>query len=174
MKLPVVNKGITFSEIPNKVSVFLEMGGCRQKCKGCHSAEWLCTHINQDFWTDLEDLKAYVTKEKNNGAQAVVIMGGTNNTGVTLPMIIETIKELSKILPVGLYSGLPVNARAHKILAKVLELKYLKVGNYIEQRGPLDNPKTNQKFFARGVLLPNWHDMTYIFQIKERRSDSHD
>ena len=39
MLVPVVDWGITFNEVPDKVAVYFELGDCNKHCKGCHSPE---------------------------------------------------------------------------------------------------------------------------------------
>ena len=162
LKLPVVNKGITFTEIPDHIAVFFEIGGCRVKCKGCHSP-YLHTCIHNDLYTSIEDMKAYVENQKAKGANAIVLMGGTYNHGMDMKILINTIRELSKILPVGIYSGLPCGVHYHTVLKDIEELQWLKIGDYQEALGGLDSPKTNQKFYARSPY-GIWENCTHLFQ----------
>lgn len=165
IKYPVVDKGITMVEIPNHMAVFITLGGCKQGCKGCHSS-YLADDIHRDLWTSMKDIIAYAAMQQKRGANAVVIMGGTNNQGVYPSGLIALIKELSTLgMPVGLYSGLKDTANIHKALGKVAELQYLKTGEYKEALGGLDKETTNQKFFSRNPLKRDWKDMTYIFQL---------
>ena len=39
LTFPVANKGVTMSEVPDKIAVFFEIANCKQKCRGCHSPE---------------------------------------------------------------------------------------------------------------------------------------
>lgn len=167
MLFPIVNKGITFNEIPNRIAVFFEFGGCRQKCKGCHSPHLAKT---PPALSPLEDLIEYAKTQKEKGATAIVLLGGTNNKKVTHEMMITLIKRLSEVLPCGLYSGRPVNSAVHAEYAKLLELSWFKIGDYQERYGGMDNPNTNQRFLVRTPLLRRWRDCTYIFQ-KEGQND---
>ena len=164
LKLPVVNKGITFTEIPDHITVFFEIGGCKMKCKGCHSP-YLHTCIAHDLYTTIEDMKAYVEDQKAKGANAIVLMGGTWNHGVDTQTLVDIIKELSKILPVGIFSGLPCGAAIHhKVLRYIEELQWLKIGDYKEALGGLDSPTTNQRFYTRCSPWGEWEDCTHLFQ----------
>ena len=175
MNYPIINKGVTFTEIPGEISVFFEFGGCKQNCKGCHSAEWNSVPIAKDLYTSLEDIKKFAIRQKEQGATAIVLMGGTNNTGVTNEGLIALIEELSSILPVGLYSGLPDRAVIHDYLKKRTRLRWLKTGEWIEDRGGLDKPYTNQLFYERNTLLDGtaaWWECSYIkFRAKEFKND---
>ena len=161
MQFPIINKGITLNEIPNRIAVFFEIGGCRQKCRGCHSPH--LADLPEDFMS-LDEIIEYTKKQKDNGATAVVLLGGTNNRKTTYEMMVALIKNLSTILPVGLYSGRPVNSSIHTSYAKLLELTWFKVGDYKARCGGLDDPHTNQRFYVRTPLLKRWVDCTYIFQ----------
>jgi len=90
-------------------------------------------------------------------------MGGTTN-GIPLPILQEAIKRLSEILPVGLYSGASYNSTINKELRKNINLTWLKTGEFIEEKGGLDNSQTNQKFFVRDLKSKEWKDVTYLFQ----------
>lgn len=170
MQFPIMSKGITLNEIPNKIAIYLEFGNCRQKCKGCHSPHLFHRPAH---YTTLDEILTYVTDQKEKGANAVVLMGGTHNKNVTFNMMKHLIKQLSQILPVGLYSGLPVRATIHQQYKQMIELTYLKVGDYQAQNGGLDKPSTNQRFYARSPLLGRWRDCTYIFQQqKEKPNDT--
>lgn len=147
VKLPIINKGITFNEIPNRVAVFFEIGQCKQNCKNCHSELFMKTRLAKDLWTSLEDMVSYVELQKKHGANAIVIMGGTNNEGVGLHHLVQVIDALSGILPVGLYSGIPDNTFIHRLLKSDKVLTWLKTGEYIDELGGLTEPKTNQKFY---------------------------
>ena len=162
LKLPVVNKGITFTEIPDHITVFFEIGGCKMKCKGCHSP-YLHTPIHKDLFTPIEEMKAYAESLKAKGANAIVLMGGTYNCGVPIEKLVGAIKALSTILPVGIFSGLPCGAFAHMVLKDIEELQWLKIGDYKEALGGLDSPNTNQKFYARSPL-GTWENHTHLFR----------
>lgn len=154
-KLPIHTKGVTFTEIPNQMVAFFEVGNCTMKCRGCHS---------QHLWGDkdahymgVEDFLEYANKEM---VQGILLMGGYTN-GIAKDEVLENIiKPLSEHYPIGMYHG-----------GDSLDLKYaqplewLKVGSYIEHKGGLDKPTTNQRFYKRdasGQLV----DATEVFQKK--------
>ena len=113
MNYPIINKGVTFTEVPGHIAVFFEFGGCKQNCKNCHSAEYNSVPIARDLYTSLEDIKTFAIRQKAQGATAIVLMGGTNNVGVTIDELVNLIDKLAEILPVCLYSGIPDNALTH-------------------------------------------------------------
>jgi anaerobic ribonucleoside-triphosphate reductase activating protein len=142
VKLPVVSHGITMNEIPGKVALYFEIGQCNQRCKGCHS-EHLWRNCQQK--TSVQTMMDMAKEAKANGADAVVLMGGTTN-GIPMDDLLLTINYLSTILPVGLYSGSD-SIRLALELVNMSFLKWLKIGSYVESRGGLASPRTNQMFF---------------------------
>lgn len=164
MKLPVLNVSVSLNEIPDHLAVTIELGNCKMGCSGCHSP-WCSEPIARDLWPDLEHIMYQVNKQVKQGANAIVLMGGTCN-GVSIDDLVEAINVLSCYAPVGLYSGLDDNCVIHKILKENAKLTWLKTGQYQEERGGLDNQNTNQKFYAKREN--DWVDITYIFS--ERRN----
>lgn len=161
LKLPVITKGVTLQEIPGEIAVFFEIGNCKRKCKGCHSP-MLQIPLKKVHWTDIEEMVHYAELEKSRGATAIVLMGGTTN-GI-LPLSLKVIIErLSKVLPVGVYSGANVNSISTKFLLGIPELTWLKAGEYREKLGGLASPKTNQRFYKRNGQ--GWEDITKTFHL---------
>lgn len=157
-KYPVVDITVSLNELPGEMAVALVFGNCTQKCKGCHS-DYLQTPIFTDLWQDLEVLKTKVKKQRDHGATAVVLMGGTTN-GVEPGDLEKLIKELATILPVGIYSGLPEKALYHKFLRGIEGLTWLKTGSYIEELGGLETPGTNQKLYQRDN--EDWKEIRFV------------
>lgn len=162
MKLPVVDMTISLTEIPDKVTAVFLIGNCHGKCPGCHS-EYLSIPLPKTFWVDFDIIKKRAQEQKNLGANAILLMGGTTN-GIPLPILQEAIKRLSEILPVGLYSGASYNSAINKELRQNINLTWLKTGEFIEEKGGLDKPQTNQKFFVRDLKSKEWKEVTYLFQ----------
>ncbi|SHJ82082.1 radical SAM family protein [Propionispora hippei] len=160
LKLPVVNKGVTLQEIPGEISVFFELGNCKQKCKGCHSP-MLQIPLGKVHWTDIEEMAHYAETEKSRGATAIVLMGGTTN-GITFIDLMKTIKRLSKVLPVGIYSGAAVSSITTLSLKAIRSLTWLKAGEYREELGGLNSMTTNQRFYKR-ISEDEWSDITAVF-----------
>ena len=77
-------------------------------------------------------------------------------------------------LKIGLYTG---SEHVSEFLWENLD--YIKLGPYIEERGPLNNPDTNQRLYKHDSTVshsgnemidrkfrPHWHDITYRFWRK--------
>ena len=166
IKFPVVNQGVTLQEIPGKIAVFFEIGNCRRRCKGCHSAEYMWTKLHRDLWTPLDDMVAYADKHVKLGAEVILLMGGTMNDGVSHASLMTAVNKLSEIAPVGIYSGADDTAYIHTLLKYGTPLRYLKTGKYIKKLGGLSSPTTNQRFYEYDTVIGGWCDRTYLFQPK--------
>lgn len=168
-KLPVVNKGITLTEVPNHIAVFFEIGNCTVHCPGCHSPELWDTNYTKCTET-LEDIEAYIREQYTKGANAVLFMGGLRSS---LPgskaFIYEILKPLAeKGYEICLYDGGTYNLALEK--ASVY-CKWLKIGPYVENLGGLDSPKTNQRFLEKGRYI--WYDKTKEYFQKEGAHEDH-
>lgn len=161
MKLPVISISITLNEIPEHIAVAIELGNCKQKCKGCHSP-WLSIPLPTKQWMELEDVMRKVNEQVKKGANAIVLMGGTH-TGLTTAELVEAVNVLSCYAPIGLYSGLTDSAAIHKDLKELSRLKWLKTGGFDMKLGGLASPRTNQRFYERQADN-TWLDKTNIFQ----------
>lgn len=162
MQLPVVDTTITLTEIPDHISFTVMLGNCCRKCKGCHSA-YLQYKLPHDMWTDVEQIVAQAQKAKTQGANAILLMGGTTN-GIKPDVLQGAIAQLAKVLPVGIYSGADYHSVYNIILREDPNVTWLKTGDFIEELGGLDSPDTNQQFFARDKKTGEWKDITYLFR----------
>lgn len=158
--IPVVGTGITLNEVPGHLAFYVEIGECNQRCHGCHSPH-LWKHVLHK--TSLEDLLRKILDAKEEGADAVVLMGGTTN-GLTEGSLKAIIQAISCVLPVALYSGSDNIGEDMKYLTKT-DLTWLKTGSYKEKLGGLRDPKTNQRFLEK---QPNGKikDITEVFHAK--------
>lgn len=151
MDLKFDRYSITFKELPNEVSLTYSITGCPNKCEGCHSP-----HLRLDSGTPLtiDLLKSHV--EKYDGfITAICFLGGewTDN----MVDVLKWLKSSYLHLKTGLYTSKYVVD--DDIL---INLDYIKVGEYIKNRGGLTNSDTNQSMFTlrNGDVI---EDITYKF-----------
>jgi anaerobic ribonucleoside-triphosphate reductase activating protein len=142
---------IGFREIPNKVTLLINISNCPNHCVGCHSPE-LRTNIGTELTND-EFLR--ILKE-NDGVNCICFMG----EGRDLPRLIEIIKlskETQPFLETALYTG------SDEFDETVFEgkLNYLKIGHYDDKYGPLDKPTTNQRLYR--LVDGRRDDITELF-----------
>lgn len=172
--VPVVSTGITLTEIPDRITYFIELGNCTQHCAGCHSPYLADSVISRPTLAGVERM---VERAAERGANAIALMGGTTN-GISDDDLITILTTLSCILPVCLYSGSD-DAEHDKYIAQKSGVTWLKTGSYREERGGLSSPSTNQRFYKltdRFVLDHKetiiqrdtiFHDITHLFQTQK-------
>ena len=135
--LKYVETAVTFSEIPNEITLAINISGCPCNCRGCHSS-YLAKDIGEPL--DLQHLTNLI--DSNKGITCVCIMGGDANPS-EVDDIAQDIKEYYPELKVGWYSG-------RQELSKDIELgnfDYIKLGPYKEEFGPLNSRTTNQRLY---------------------------
>lgn len=135
--LKYVDTKIVFQEIPDEITLAINISGCPCNCKGCHSS-YLAKDIGEPL--DLQHLTNLI--DSNKGISCVCIMGGDANPS-EVDDIAQDIKEYYPELKVGWYSG-------RQELSKDIELgnfDYIKLGPYKEEFGPLNSKTTNQRFY---------------------------
>ena len=147
---------ITFSEFPDEIALCINISNCPFHCPGCHSPE-----LWEDDGEILDCRELHRLIEKNKGITCVGFMGG-------IPAKVNELAEFVKAcnLKVGWYWG--GNDIPKEINTRWFD--YIKIGPYIKELGGLDNPNTNQKFYAKGRQLHKidandemLYDVTYKF-----------
>lgn len=140
--LKYVDSKVTFTEIPDEITLCINISNCPCHCEECHSsylAEDIGKSLNLEALTNLID--------SNNGISCVCIMGGDANPS-EVDDIAQDIKEYYPELKVAWYSG-------RQELSKEIELEnfnYIKLGPYIKDKGPLNCRTTNQVMFEIDVI----------------------
>lgn len=136
--LKYVDTAVTLSEIPDEITLCINISNCPCHCKGCHSS-----YLVEDIGTILDkDILINLIRE-NRGITCIAFMGGDSNPEEIndLAFCIRVLSEYQ--YKVAWYSG-------RQELSKEIDLKnfdYIKLGPYIEEKGPLNNPNTNQRFY---------------------------
>ena len=140
--LKYVDSKVTFTEIPDEITLCINISNCPCHCEECHSsylAEDIGKSLNLEALTNLID--------RNNGISCVCIMGGDANPS-EVDDIAQDIKEYYPELKVAWYSG-------RQELSKEIELEnfnYIKLGPYIKDKGPLNCRTTNQVMLEIDVI----------------------
>ena len=130
---------IGFQEFPDEISLLINISNCPFHCPGCHSPE-----LWEDVGTELTFDELDKLIQSNKGITCVGFMGGKEEE---VNKLSRFIKDKYPKLKVGVYSG------GYSVVHFDFEvLDYIKVGSYMEEYGPLNNPNTNQKMFK---LVPN-------------------
>ena len=124
---------VTFAEIPDEITLCIEIAGCSIHCPGCHSP-WLWENKGQDLTVD----KVKELIKQNPGITCVCFMGGDQTE-------IEVLAKWTRQagIKIAWYTGLTED-RVHIDLRY---LDYVKFGPYIAELGPINKPTTNQRLY---------------------------
>ena len=140
---------VVFQEVPDEISLAIEIVNCPHKCIDCHSP-WLRgndgTALNEEEIIRLIRKFPYIS--------CICLMGGDSDHD-EVRRIAEFI-HLNSDKKVAMYSG---DDSLDDSLIPVLD--YYKIGSYQKDLGPLSSKKTNQRFYKidNGKLV----DITYRF-----------
>lgn len=128
---------VVFNEVPDEVTLAIEITNCPGHCEGCHSP-WLREDIGEEL--TLEVLNELI--DKNRGITCVCFMGEGKDPEA-LKKLAYSIKLRSDYpYKTALYSG---RYELDKDYDRYFD--YLKIGPYIEKYGPLNKKTTNQRFY---------------------------
>ena len=132
--LKYVDTLVGFAEIPDEITLAINISNCPCHCINCHSS-CLSEDIGEPL--DLQHLTNLI--DSNKGITCVCIMGGDANPS-EVDDIAQDIKEYYPNLKVGWYSG-------RDYISEDINLEnfdYIKYGHYDENKGPLNSKTTNQ------------------------------
>ena len=138
--LKYVNTGIVFQEIPDEVTLAINISNCPCHCPGCHS-HYLWEDIGLPLNTDvIDDFLA----EFGNDITCVSFMGGDADPKA-VNLLAQYIHGEYPTFKVAWYSG---RLRIPSIVNQT-DFDYIKVGPYIKHLGALKSPTTNQRLYRR-------------------------
>ena len=138
--LKYVNTDVVFQEIPDEVTLAVNISNCPCHCPGCHS-HYLWEDIGLPLDTDAID--AFVTKYGKDITCLAFMGGDCDPKGVN--RLAQYIHEEHPQYKVGWYSG---RLRSPSDVKKT-DFDYIKVGPYIRHLGPLGKRTTNQRMYKQ-------------------------
>ena len=137
--LKYANFDVVFQEVPDEVTLAINISNCPNQCPGCHS-KYLWKDEGKPL--DSTELNRLVEQYKS-GITCVCFMGGDKEPE-SVAQLARQVKNDHKI-KVAWYSGkndLPQNVSTD-------HFDYIKLGRYIAELGPLDSATTNQHMMKR-------------------------
>lgn len=151
--LKYVNTGVVFQEIPDEVTLAVNISNCPCRCPGCHSSY---------LWGDVgEPLTPLVLdnfiREYGDDITCVCFMGGDSEPEY-VDLLARYLHKAYPAIKVGWYSG---RTRISSAISKS-DFDYIKVGPYIEHLGCLKSRTTNQRLYKR-ASGDGFTDITYRF-----------
>lgn len=146
-KLKYLSSTILFQEIPDEISLCINVSGCPYQCKGCHSKglwEYDGNYVSDDLDNLIDEYKDYISN--------VVFMGGDQNMS-EFTELVKRVKERG--YKASVYSG---SDDFRKFDGLLEELDWIKIGSYKQELTVEDNichnvklATSNQKLLKKGV-----------------------
>lgn len=153
-QLKYTDYDIVFQEIPNEVTLAINLSRCPNRCEGCHSA-YLMNDVGEYLTLEVID-KLY--EKYGTSITCICFMGGD----IAPFQVAEFVRYISekKHLKTAWYSG-------KKELPQNFSLDYfdfIKIGPYMPKYGSLSSPTTNQRLYRidNGKMV----DITSMFWRK--------
>lgn len=134
---------VVFREIPDEITLSINITNCPIKCKDCHSK-----HLWENIGSDLTITKLNHLITENEGISCVCFMGGDSDTNY-LNNLAKYIKSNYSI-KVGWYSG-------QDSIDNMINLEYfdyIKIGHFNGK--PLNDKDTNQRLYRIDKLDNKW------------------
>ena len=141
---------VVLEEIPDRVSLAVDISNCRGNCEGCHSP-FLREDIGEELTAGIIDSLV----ADNFGVNCFLFLGEGRDPEALLSLA-DHVRSIG--LEAALYSGREeVEASFWK------HFDYIKLGPYKPAFGPLNNPKTNQRLYhvvkgrPEDITVRFWH-----------------
>lgn len=151
--LKYVDTQVTFAEIPDHITLCINISNCPCRCVNCHSS-YLAEDIGEPLTEEV--LKKLI--DSNTGITCVSFMGGDSSPS-DIASLAAFVKNNYKF-KVAWYSG------RDNISINLNNFDYVKTGPYKEEYGPLNKETTNQKFYKvvhMSTGINKLYDITYKF-----------
>lgn len=151
---------IVFQEVPDEVSLAINISNCPHRCEGCHSPH-LREDIGRDLETDLPDLL-----NRYGSKITCVLFLGEGNDPDALSRCVQLCFDRG--IKQAVYSGvdLPEGYTKLDVLWQAVLCglpDYIKLGSYKKELGGLSSPSTNQRMFHYSAIDSCYEDITDKF-----------
>lgn len=138
--LKYYNTDVVFQEIPDEVTLAINITNCPCRCPGCHSSH-LWEDVGMPLTTDAID---HFVNEFGSNISCIAFLGGdADPKGVNI--LAQYIREEYPQFKVAWYSG---RIRVPAYVCKQ-DFDYIKIGPYIKHLGPLGERTTNQRMLRQ-------------------------
>ncbi|MCQ2172645.1 MAG: anaerobic ribonucleoside-triphosphate reductase activating protein [Bacteroidales bacterium] len=139
---------IVLEEIPDKVTLAVEISNCQGSCVGCHSP-----FLRQDIGEELTPGVVDALIAANFGVNCFLLLGEGKDPAAVLA-IAEHLRTRHPFIARAIYSG------REEVEPELYEaFDYVKVGPYIAEYGPLNERTTNQRLYLHREDITHrfWH-----------------
>lgn len=143
--LKYVDTDVVFQEIPDEVTLAVNLSGCPCHCPGCHSK-----HLWGDGGRDLDcDVIDRLLGDQKGEVTCLSLMGGDAQPQ-EVDRLASWVRKRHPRLHIAWWSG-------RTLLSPQVHLKnfdYIKLGPYLRHLGPLKSERTNQRLYrvVEGVM----------------------
>ncbi len=136
--LKYYNYDIVFQEIPDEVTLAINITNCPNRCNGCHSP-----HLQQDIGDELNENRIISLMDKYASViTCFCFMGGDGE-----PQRVAELAGFMRLhypeIKVAWYSGCPKLPEGFDNK----DFQYIKLGAYVEKLGTLKSETSNQHLF---------------------------
>lgn len=157
--LKYIDTQVVMAEVPDEITLAINISNCPHKCEGCHSP-WLW----KDEGMELTEPSLLELIAKHDGISCVALMGGDSDPEYVV-FLASVVRIHHKDIKVCWYSGFE---QLPPVVSDYIDFfDYIKLGPYMQDRGGLDCPDTNQRFYK--VVDDEFEDITFRFQKKLTR-----
>lgn len=142
--LKYVDAKVVFAEVPDEVTLAINISNCPCHCKGCHSS-----YLAEDIGTPLDEDSLVELLLNNKGITCIAFMGGDSDPEY-INWLASIMRDMNDSEPgnwadvkIAWYSG-------RQELSEDINLEnfdYIKLGPYMEEFGPLNSRTTNQRMY---------------------------
>ncbi|MCQ2231087.1 MAG: anaerobic ribonucleoside-triphosphate reductase activating protein [Paludibacteraceae bacterium] len=130
---------IVFQEIPDEVTLAINISNCPNHCVGCHSP-----YLMQDVGEVLDEAAMDSLLEKyGRSITCVCFMGGDADPFGVAALAKYLKNRNSRKIKVGWYSGKNQLPESFPLV----DFDYVKIGRYMAEFGPLKSTTTNQRLY---------------------------
>ena len=148
---------IVLEEIPDRVSVAVDITNCPENCPGCHSP-----FLREDIGEELTFERIDSLISDNFGVNCFLLLG-EGRDHQALVRIGKYISEKYPGIAPALYSG---RNQVEDDIWQVFD--YVKLGPYVEKKGPLNERTTNQRLYhVHSVISADERGSAAIRRVKE-------
>lgn len=133
-----VNMGVVFQEVPDEVTLSINISNCPCHCIGCHS-QYLWEDIGDTLDTEVIDS---LMEKYSRDITCVCFMGG-DASAEEVNALARFVKDNYPKIKVAWYSGKPEISE----MIELMNFDFIKIGPYIENLGGLNKRTTNQRMY---------------------------
>ncbi len=136
--LKYVDTDIVFQEIPDEVTLAVNLSGCPCHCPGCHSK-----HLWDDGGEVLDGKAIDCLLDRQRQEVTCLSLMGGDAQPQEVDRLAHWLREHHPRLKIAWWSGRTLLSSR----VSLANFDYIKLGPYLKHLGPLKSPRTNQRLY---------------------------